>query len=88
MAIRPLKITKKQKAVMGVILREAGEGRFLNLKELHVAVQPHFETSYGGLRKCLDVLENDNMVERVRVSLHKEVRPTLRGYDWFRPLRG
>lgn len=88
MAKRPLNLTKKQKAVMGVVLREAGRGRFLSIEQLNDQVQPHYETSYGGLRKCLDGLENKGMIERVRVSLHKEVRPTLLGYDWFRPLPG
>lgn len=88
MARRPLNLTKKQRAVMGLILREAGRGRFLSVGDLHTEVQPHFETSYGGLRKCLDVLEEKEMISRVRVSLHKEVRPTMLGYDWFRPLEG
>ena len=32
---------------MGLVLREAGKGRFMSLTELHVEMQPHFETSYG-----------------------------------------
>lgn len=83
---RPTRLTKKQKAVMGLILKKASEGEFLNLKQLHTEIQPHYETSYGGLRKCLDVLERSGMVTRTRVSLHKEVKPTELGYDWFRPL--
>lgn len=83
---RPVRLTKKQKNVMGFILREAGEGRFLSLKQLHSEIQSVYETSYGSLRKSLDILEEAEMIARVRVSLHKEVRPTEKGYDWFRPL--
>ena len=86
---RPVRLTDKQKAIMGLILKRAGEGVFLSLKELHEQVEHGDECSYGAIRKSLDVLERAGMIVRDPVpgSTMKHVKPTQKGYDWFRPLR-
>jgi Fe2+ or Zn2+ uptake regulation protein len=86
---RPVRLTQKQKNIMGLILQKAGQGTFLTVKELHEAVSHGDGCSYGAIRKSLDVLENASMIVRERRSGEntKEVKPTQQGYDWFRPLR-
>lgn len=86
---RPVRLTKKQKNIMGLVLKKAGEGVFLTVSELHKEVS-HGETcTYGAIRKSLDVLEDAKMIKRERRTgtNSKEVKPTNLGYDWFRPLR-
>lgn len=86
---RPVRLTQKQKNIMGLVLKLAGEGRFLNVGDLHKEVAHSAECTYGAFRKSLDVLERAGMIVRERIPgmIAKEVKPTLKGYDWFRPLR-
>lgn len=42
---------------------------------------------YGTVRKCIMGLEQQGMLERVQKGIHRELVPTERGYDWFRPAR-
>jgi DNA-binding PadR family transcriptional regulator len=74
---------------MGTILREAGEGRFLSLKELHEAIPHGDKCSYGAMRLSLDRLEEAGLIVRERVTgtTKKAVTPTDLGFKWFRPLR-
>lgn len=84
---RPVRLTKKQKEIMGVVLRRAGEGIFLSIKEVHQEVSHGSECSYGAVRCSINVLRNANMIvcEAVPGSHSKKVKPTQLGYDWFRP---
>ncbi|MDE4297098.1 hypothetical protein PXK56_18075 [Phaeobacter gallaeciensis] len=86
---RPVRLTQKQKNIMGLILKRAGEGTFLSVTALHAEVSHGDGCSYGAIRKSLDVLENAGMIVRLRRpgENSKEVKPTQKGYDWFRPLR-
>lgn len=89
---RPVIKTAKQREIMGIILREAGQGRLMTTSDLLPMLSNvgGAAYAYGSLRKSLDVLENAGMITRERdtddgrrVLLH----PTLKGYDWFRPAR-
>lgn len=86
---RPVRLTKKQKNIMGLILAKAADLKFLTVKELHKEVSHGDQCSYGAIRKSLDVLEEAGMIVRERRSGEnsKQVKPTHKGYDWFRPLR-
>ncbi len=86
---RPVRLTQKQKNIMGLVLKRAGEGSFMTVSELHTEVSHGDACSYGAIRKSLDVLEKAGMIVRDRRPGEntKEVKPTQKGYDWFRPLR-
>lgn len=68
---------------MGLILRAAGEGRYLTIKDLHSLVS--YEASYGAIRISVRFLVKQGMLEKRRAGLFTELVPTERGYDWFRP---
>lgn len=72
---------------MGVILREAGNGSFFMSDEIRGAVAHGSECSEGAIRKSLTILCNAGMLERISVpgTTKKQIRPTQKGYDWFRP---
>lgn len=74
--------TEKQKEIMGLILRAAGEGTFLTPKTLHEAVS--YDCTYGAIRVSLSFLEDLGMIEKRRAGRIVELVPTQRGYDWFR----
>jgi Fe2+ or Zn2+ uptake regulation protein len=80
--------TKHQIEVMGIILREAGNGVLLGPAEIYRLVSYKDEVTYGAIRKTIEILEKQGMVKRCRNtpnSMKVEVTPTLLGYDWFRP---
>lgn len=68
---------------MGIILREAGQGRFLSIKELHALIS--YDASYGAIRISVRWLEKQGMLERKKSGRDSLLVPTQRGYDWFRP---
>lgn len=76
--------TAKQRELMGIILREAGQGRFLSIKELHELIS--YEASYGAIRISVRWLERQGMLERRQAGRLTMLVPTQRGYDWFRPV--
>jgi Fe2+ or Zn2+ uptake regulation protein len=85
---RPARLTKRQKKIMGVILKAAGEGRLMTIKEIHKeAAEPGL--TYGATRKSISILEEAQMIirESIAKSHFKNVRPTTLGFDWFRPAR-
>lgn len=83
---RPARITKRQKQIMGKILREAGAGRFMTLTELHDELPDDHKASYGSLRKSLDFLERSGIIVREHIGGNKKhVKPTELGFKWFRP---
>lgn len=86
---RPVRLTQKQKNIMGLILRRAGEGVFLTVREVHEGAAHGSECSYGAVRKSLEILEKAGMIVREyrAGTTLKDVKPTNKGYDWFRPLR-
>lgn len=86
---RPVRLTQKQKNIMGLILKSVGNGKHLTVSELHQQVSHGDECSYGAIRKSLDILEDAGMIIRERRpgENSKEVKPTQKGFDWFRPLR-
>ncbi|GAA4525586.1 hypothetical protein GCM10023174_10430 [Chelativorans composti] len=75
--------TEKQREIMGIILREVGQGRFLSIKELHEMIS--YSASYGAIRISVRWLERQGMLERRQVGRNTILVPTKRGYDWFRP---
>lgn len=74
--------TEKQKEIMGLILRAAGEGRFLTPTQIHEQVS--YTCTYGAIRVSLDFLQELGMIEKRRAGRSVEIHPTERGYDWFR----
>lgn len=75
---------------MGLILKVIKEEeRFLTMQEVYAGVKHKDDCTYGAIRKSLEVLDKAGMVTREPVpgTNLKEVRPTQKGYDWFRPLR-
>jgi Fe2+ or Zn2+ uptake regulation protein len=75
--------TEKQKELMGLILKAAGEGKFLTVTELHAQIS--YPASYGAVRISLNFLEGQGMIEKTKQGQHTLLVPTDRGYDWFRP---
>lgn len=78
--------TEKQREIMGIVLREAGAGRFLNVTELHDLLSYKAEASYGAIRISLRFLEKQGMLHRKREGRETKLVPTPRAYDWFKPL--
>jgi hypothetical protein len=62
--------TAKQRELMGIILAEAGEGRFLNFQTLHAKIS--YGASYGAVRTSIRFLVKAEMVT-------KEVFSSLEG---------
>lgn len=77
--------TPQRIELMGHILRAAGEGRMLTVTELYTESVYAQQFSFGALRACLRLMENDEIILRRKVGRSTEIVPTLRGYDWFRP---
>lgn len=77
------KRTEKQRELMGLILRAAGDGKFLSVKELHEATS--YGASYGAIRISLRFLEKQEMIEKQRSGQSTLLVPTERAYDWYRP---
>jgi hypothetical protein len=75
--------TEKQKEIMGLILRAAGNGTFLTTTEIHEQVS--YEASYGAIRVSIRFLVGQGMLERRSAGQFTHLVPTLKGYDWFRP---
>lgn len=79
---KPLR-TKKQRIVMGIILREAGQGHFRTISELH-AMLP-YTCHYGSFRCTLDALEAHGSIVKERAGMSVLIKPTHEGYGWFSP---
>ncbi len=82
-----MKKTPRQIEIMGHILKRAGEGIFLTQVELHRELAG--AESYGALRISMNFLEKHQMIVREPKpgTSAKYLKPTLLGYDWFRPTR-
>lgn len=79
--------TEHQREIMGVILKAAGEGRFLTQNELPSLLSYAGDVTYGAIRASIRFLEEQGMLQRVKEGRHRKLVPTERGYDWFRPAR-
>lgn len=75
--------TEKQREIMGLILKAAGEGRFLTTTDIHEQVS--YTASYGAIRISIRFLVEQGMLERRPDGQFTYLIPTLKGYDWFRP---
>lgn len=84
--MRRVRQTDKQQEIMGIILREVGAGRFLNVTELYGMISYSHEASYGALRVSLRWLEKHGMLIRERDKGQTRLVPTRRAYDFFKPL--
>ena len=83
---RPVR-TQHQREIMGIILREAGLGRFLSAREIYPMLSYHAEVTFGAIRKSIENMENSQFITRERRGRNMLIIPTERGYDWFRPAR-
>lgn len=77
--------TKNQIEIMGIVLRAAGAGVFLSMKEIHEQIS--YGSAYGSIRTSLRFLINKEMLIRKDEGTKTMMVPTEKGYDWFRPLR-
>jgi Fe2+ or Zn2+ uptake regulation protein len=77
--------TAHQRELMGIVLQAAGEGRQLNVTEIHALIT--YGASYGAVRKTLATLVEQQMLVRQRRGFGNILVPTQKGYDWFRPAR-
>lgn len=75
--------TEKQKILMGLILRAAGEGRFMTLKELHALIP--YKASYGAVRLSTDFLVRQGMLVKTAAGRFVHLVPTHAAFDWYRP---
>jgi hypothetical protein len=82
--LKPKK-TEKQKEIMGIILREAGAGRFLTLTELYPMLSYRAEATYGAVRLSIRNLEEKGFLQKNQIGVSKQLVPTPRAYDWFIP---
>lgn len=89
--MRLVRQTEKQKAIMGLVMRRAGEGVFLSIKEIyeqmpHAGADPTGNgSSYGAVRLSIYQLEKATMIERKRVGRVTQIVPTAESYHWFLP---
>lgn len=77
--------TSKQKEIMGLILRAVSEGRFMTTTELHAELSFGPAVSFGAIRKAVQALVDQNMLEKQRNGRNMNLVPTERGYCWFHP---
>lgn len=77
------RMTKKQRIIMGIVLRKAGEGEFLNIRELH-ALLP-YECSYGAIRISVRYLIKNNVLIRKKSGASSLLVPTDLSYKLFWP---
>lgn len=75
--------TEKQKILMGLILRAAGEGRYMTLKELHALIP--YEATYGAVRISTNFLERQGMLVKTAAGRFVHLVPTEAAFDWYRP---
>lgn len=78
--------TEKQKILMGLILKAAGEGRHMTLKELHALIP--YQATYGAVRISTNFLENQGMLVKTAAGRFVHLIPTAAAYDWYRPAPG
>lgn len=77
--------TDKQKILMGMILKAAGEGRYLTTTDLFQAIP--YVASYGAVRISVRFLVEQGMLVRKKAGNFTHLLPTDKAYDWFRPER-
>lgn len=82
-----LRRSDKRKELMGIILREAGKGVILSQEELYDLCSYKSESTFGAIRVSIRFMEQQGLVERQKTGRVTKVVPTLKGYDWFRPLQ-
>ena len=70
---------------MGYILAQAGEGVFLTISELHKRTLAPLGVSMDACRNSLKLLEQKHMLVKEKIGRNIILKPTLLGYDWFRP---
>lgn len=73
--------TQKQRQIMAVVMREAGAGRFLSVKELH-ALLP-YACHYGSFRMSINHLVDHGMIVRERAGRCVLLKPTVEAYACF-----
>ena len=86
MAPNIVRKTEKQREIVGIILREAGAGRFLSVSELYDMISYKHEATYGALRVSLRFLEERGIIVRTKDKNFTRLIPTSRAYDLFKPL--
>lgn len=81
------KRTEHQREIMGLVIKAANQGRFLTQKELYPMLSYASEVTFGAVRFSIRLLEERGLLLRVKAATgrDKELVPTDRGYDWFRP---
>lgn len=79
--MKPLR-TEKQKIIMGLIFKAAGEGRFLTIGELYERLP--YECAYGSLRMSVNHLVKHSCLEKIRTGMSVTLKPTSTGTAWFR----
>jgi hypothetical protein len=77
---------------MGLVIKAANEGKFITQMEIYPLLKYGSSVTYGAIRKSIAALEAQGMLERVPNNIGpnnvgRDLVPTLRGYDWFRPAR-
>ena len=82
------KRTEHQREIMGLVIKAANDGVFIKQSELQAMLSYGTEVTYGAIRFSLRLLEEKGMLERVKIAgNNRNLVPTLRGYDWFRPAK-
>jgi len=77
--------SKNQIEIMGIILQEAGLGNFLSLKELHSRIS--YGATYSAVRSSIGFLVRSEMIVKEKSGVFTLMKPTQKGFDWFRPKR-
>lgn len=82
------KRTAHQREIMGLVIKAANEGKFLTQSEIFPLLSYSAEVTFGAVRLTIRNLEEQGMLVRVKSKGNsRELVPTERGYDWFRPAR-
>ncbi len=72
---------------MGLVLQAAGQGKFLTQNEIYPLLSYSADVTYDAVRVSIRFLEEQGMLIRQKRGRYRDLVPTERGYDWFRPAR-
>ena len=77
--------TEHQREIMGLVIKAANDGKFLMQSQIHALLSYSAEVTFGATRTSIRYLEEQGMLQRVPNGFQRDLVPTNRGYDWFRP---
>ena len=81
---REFRRTKKQTAIIGIILAAADHGALTSLEVLRVGLPHGMKVSKQAIRSSLKFLQDHGYVESVKAGTYTLYKPTPKAYTEFR----